>query len=78
MEKRKREYVNINDRPWGSLESRDKAQREQDAKAWAAASKNLPPNAFADDDPRADDDAHKKYYPQPTMVLGHAGSSEDG
>jgi|TARA_R100001443_G_scaffold103402_1_gene111776 hypothetical protein len=77
MARRKREYVNINDRYWGSLESRDKAQREQNAKAWAKVNRNLPPNAFANDDPEADDDVHKKYYPQPTMVLGHAGSSED-
>ncbi len=78
MEKRKREYVNVHERSWGSLEAHDKAQREQNAKAWAMASKNLPANAFADDDPEANDDAHKKYYPQPTMVLGHAGGNEDG
>ena len=74
----KNRYQNVNNRSWGSLEAHDKTQREQNAEAWAAASKNLPPNAFADDDPRADDDAHKKYYPQPTMVLGHAGGNEDG
>ena len=74
MEKRKREYVRMSDRCWGSLELRDKAQREQ---MFAPVKSNLPNDAFADDDPEADYDIHKKYYPQPTMVLGHAGSSED-
>jgi hypothetical protein len=71
-------YQNVNNRSWGSLEAHDKAQREQNAEAWAAASKNLPDDAFAADDPSANDDIHTKYYPRPTMVLGHAGGDEDG
>ena len=40
-------YQNVNNRSWGSLEAHDKAQREQNAEAWAAASRDLPDDAFA-------------------------------
>ena len=74
----KNRYRSLEGRPWGSLEAHEKTKREQSARAWAAANKNLPDNAFGDNDPNADEDVHRKYYPQPTMVLGYAGSSEDG
>ena len=51
MSGRKHRYQNIDERSWGSLEAHDKAQREQDKKAWELNKLMLPENAFADDVP---------------------------
>lgn len=51
MSKRKHRYQSIEERSWGSLEAHDKAQREQNVKAWKKNSESLPGNAFADDVP---------------------------
>jgi len=81
--KYKREYISIYARSSDSLESSDRAQRNQDTKAWAAVSENLPPNAFGDEDPEAVKEDHIKYYPKPTdigaarSVLDDAGYPKD-
>ena len=59
--------------------------REKEARKLACqrASENLPPNAFADDDPEAVKQDHRKYYHKPTDIgtarsaLDDAGYSED-
>jgi hypothetical protein len=51
MSGKKHRYQSIDERSWGSLEAHDKAQREQDVKAWKKNSENLPENAFSDDVP---------------------------
>jgi hypothetical protein len=61
-----------------------KKEIEASRLACQRASEALPPDAFADDDPEAVKEDHRKYYHKPTDIgaarsaLDDAGYSEDG
>jgi|GEM_PF-6501209 len=71
MENKKSKYHKLKERPWGSLEAHDKAQRERNINSWKKLSEKLPDNAFGDNVPD-DIDRHGYINKEVTYIHTHS------